>query len=121
MEETPSTLWEIAFYQDARGRIPVDEFVQSMQPAEQAAVARAIDLLRVYGPLLRKPHVEHIQDKLWELRAGAGRVFYFLYIERRFVLLHAYRKKSQKAPRREIDRALRCMEDYIERKRRQDG
>jgi phage-related protein len=89
----------------------------SLQESEQAAMLRTIDLLEQYGPLLGRPHVEHIDGKLWELKAGAGRVFYFCYINGRFVLLCGYRKKSQKAPRQEISRALRYMEDLLAKER----
>ena len=66
--------------------------------------------------LLRSPYVEHVEGPIWELRAEfGGRVFYFAHSGRRFVLLHGYRKKSQKAPRREIETALRRWEDVLRR------
>jgi hypothetical protein len=52
-----------------------------------------------------------------ELRASASRFFYFAFTGRRFVILHGYRKKSQKAPRREIEAALRRMDGYVERQK----
>jgi phage-related protein len=61
------------------------------------------------------PYASHIEGPLWELRAGAGRLFCFMDTGERFILLHAYRKKSQKAPRREIDTALRRMREFQER------
>jgi phage-related protein len=57
-------------------------------------------------------------EGLWELRAGAGRIFYVAYTGRRFILLHAYYKKSQKAPPQEIETAQRRLADFLEREQR---
>jgi phage-related protein len=64
------------------------------------------------------PYARHLTGKLWELRVPSGgqayRVLYFAYAEHRFVLLHAFSKKTQKTPRREIDVALRRMTEFLE-------
>jgi len=86
-----------------------------MPPHQQAALLRALDRLRDYGVLLKYPHVEQIEGDLWELRADAGRLFYCAYTGRRFIILHGFRKKSQKTPRREIETARRRWADFLER------
>lgn len=109
--------WTVEFYVDARGRMPVLEFIESLQQREVSAVLRAIDLLEEFGPMLTMPHARPIEGGLWELRAGASRVFYFAHVKRRLVLLHAYRKKGQKTPRHEIETAWRRWADLKERER----
>ena len=54
---------------------------------------------------------------LWELRAGAGRLFYAAHAGQRFIVLHGHRKKGRKAPRNEIETALRRWSDFLERER----
>ena len=49
-------------------------------------------------------------------RPGNNRVFYFCWRGDRFVLLHQFRKKSQKTPRREIERAKAERDDWLARK-----
>jgi phage-related protein len=114
MEEPP---WTIEFYATARGTVPAEEFVTSLPAAEQAVVLRYIDLLLRFGVALREPTVKHIEGVLWELRPGPHRLFYFVYTGRRIIILHGYRKKGMKAPRREIDRARRYMRDWLKRER----
>jgi phage-related protein len=111
---SPAT-WRVEFYQDARDGVPVLEFINELQKQEQAAVLRTIDLLQEFGPMLGMPHVRQVDKGMWELRAGAGRVFYFAATGRRFILLHGYRKRGQKAPQREIDTAWRRWADWMER------
>ena len=47
--------------------------------AEQAAAQEAFSLLREFGLSLGMPHAKHMNGKLWELRPGANRFFYFAY------------------------------------------
>lgn len=106
--------WTVEYYTDPRGRAPALEFVYSLPDEEQAELLRALDLLQEYGIYLRMPHARPI-GRLWELRAGAGRLFYFAHTGRRFIILHGYRKKGQKAPRREVEMAQRRWADFLER------
>jgi phage-related protein len=108
--------WRIEFYTDSRGHSPVTEYISVLSAQEQAEVRDEIRLLREFGLQLKEPHVRQVTDhpKLWELRPGANRIFYFAHTGRKFFLLHAYRKKSQKAPAREIRMAEKRMVELLE-------
>lgn len=109
--------WTVEFYVDARGNSPVTAFMDGLPEQEQAKMARAIALLREFGTLLGMPHARHIERGLWELRAGAGRIFYFAHTGRRFILLHAYLKQRQVAPRQEVATARRRGTEFLEGER----
>jgi phage-related protein len=62
----------------------------------------------------------HLQAKLWEIKmnlpgTGGYRIFYFSVQGDTLLLLHAYAKKSQKAPKHHIETALERMGDAIRR------
>ena len=107
--------WTVVYYIDPRHRYPVLDFIASLPEAEQAAAARDIDLLAEFG--LQAPHVRPIEGQGWELKSGSVRIFYVAYTAKRFVLLHGYYKKRQKAPAREIETAKRRLGDLLERDR----
>ena len=105
-------IWDVAIYQDSRGREAVAEYVQQLLRAgDRSAVAtleRYIDLLRENGPGLGMPQDRLLDSKigLYELRAGDHRIAYgeaggALY------LLEAWRKTSRRAPEQSVDRARR--------------
>lgn len=75
-----------------------------------------IQLLQDNGTILPENITKHIEDDIWELRPGTNRIFYFYYADNTFVLLHSFRKKSQKTPYREIAKARAERDDYIARK-----
>jgi phage-related protein len=84
-----------------------------------ADYARLIELLAEHGPSLRLPHSRAFGDGLFELRpcgrSGIGRAFYCFMLGRRVVVLHAFIKKSQETPDRELRLARK------RRKELQDG
>ena len=111
--------WEIEFYEDSRGNVPVDEFYQSLTSKEEKVKCDwIIDLLEELGIELGMPYARPIKGTpLWELRPMANRILYFLFTkENTFVLLHGFRKKTQETPKRHIEIALKRMDDYIERR-----
>ena len=80
-----------------------------------ADYARIAELLMEHGPNLRLPHSRTLGDSLFELRprgkSGIGRAFYCFVIGRRAVVLHAFVKKSQQTPDRELKLARKRLKE----------
>lgn len=61
--------------------------------------------------LVHEPYVKHLEGPVWEMRMkgkdGIARAAYVTATGRRVVVVHVFPKKTQKAPRREIEIALR--------------
>ncbi len=90
-------MWNIVFYVDHRGKCPPKEFIEELPVMEQAKIRNVLRLLQEFGSNLSMPHAKQIKGKLWELRPGGVRLFYSAYSGQQFVILHGYRKQSQKA------------------------
>jgi len=76
-------------------------------PADVLAdYARLVELLAEHGPSLRLPHSRTFGGGLFELRphgrSGIGRAFYCFMTGKRIVVLHAFIKKTQQTPEREL-------------------
>jgi len=107
-------MWQIHFYEDHRGKSPVLEFIDALSPRDRVKVNNIFRLLEEFGTDLGMPHARRIEGRLWELRPGDNRLFYFLYLERKFVILHGFRKQSMKTPEKEITKALHRMKEISE-------
>jgi phage-related protein len=63
---------------------------------------------------------KHLEDGIYEIRVKVGsdifQIFCFFDEGRLVILLHAFQKKSQKTPRKEIVRAKRLRTKYYEDK-----
>jgi len=105
----------VEFYRTPSGRSPVEDYLKGLpiqEGAEIDAVLESIEQRGLDAPLVS---MRQIRGKLWELRISHNRVFYVVLKGDRMVLLHAYRKRGQKAPIREIETALRRLFDVMER------
>lgn len=107
------------YYRDARGVEPVDDFIESVRPAEaQKAVDNKCDLLNGLppnAPPLAFPHSSQLVGALRELRCHYGRTLYRVLYQRSgslFVLLHAIEKRSGKVPDGDIKVAQARFKDF---------
>ena len=107
--------WQILFYEDHRGKCPVLEFINALSAKDRAKINNDLRLLEEFGPNLGMPHARRIEGRLWELRPGDNRLFYFLYLDGKFVILHGFRKQSMKTPEKEIATAMRRMNELLEK------
>ena len=67
-----------------------------------------------------KTYLDIIEDKLYEVRVKQGsnifRIFCFFDKKKLVILMNGFQKKSQKTPRKEIDKAKAIMKEYFEAK-----
>jgi hypothetical protein len=77
--------------------------------------ARLAELLMEFGPNLRMPHSRAMGDGLFELRPrgreGIGRALYCFVVGQRIVVLHAFIKKTQDTPEKELRLARKRMKE----------
>lgn len=80
-----------------------------------ADYARLVELLIDHGPDLRLPHSRAFGDGLFELRPKGksviGRAFYCFMLGKRVIVLHAFIKKSQQTPDKELKLARKRLKE----------
>jgi len=108
--------WKIEFFATVRGKSPVVEFIDGLQARERAKVIYHLELLSKFGINLRKAHARPLvgHKPLRELKPGPIRLVYFAHKDRRFIILHAFRKKGRKTPQQHIEKAKRRMDEFLE-------
>ena len=80
-----------------------------------ADYARLAELLAEHGPSLRLPHSRAFGDGLFELRprgrSGIGRALYCFLLGKRVVVVHAFIKKTQETPDKELTLARKRVKE----------
>ncbi len=118
-------MYNIIFYENKNGESELyKQLIELAKESETNKDARiqfnqismCIDLLKEQGTKLPTTITKHIEGKLWELRPGFNRILYFFYTNETYVLLHMFRKKTNKTPQKEIDKANREINDFISTK-----
>jgi len=109
--------YKVRFYEDKKGRHPVLEYIDNLSDKEQAKVSKYVDFLKVSEGILDEPYSKHIKGKIRELRVDFGknrhRIFYFTFVEKNIIFLHAFLKKTAKTPLKEIEKAENNYYDII--------
>jgi phage-related protein len=109
--------YRLKLYTKIDGRSPVLEYIENLPEKEKAKVLKYIEFLRIQKGVLDEPYSKHIKGKIRELRVDFAksrhRIFYFTFIEKVIILLHAFRKTTAKTPVREIEKAEVNYKDVI--------
>lgn len=102
--------FSINYWHNPSGRVPVERYIDNIDNKEERA-----DLLSVLNGIQENGmdaigvEFRHIEGKLWELKirthGNQHRIFYVLLKGNEMVLLHAYLKKTTRAPLKEIQTA----------------
>lgn len=118
-------MYTVEFYEKINGESDIWDFLEELRKKSAAnkdariqykQISLYIQLLQDNGTHLPDNVTKHLDDDIWELRPGNNRVFYFYHKNNTFVLLHHFRKKTQKTPRAEIEQAKAERDDYLSRK-----
>lgn len=95
------------------------DFMASLNREEQLKVKRVLTLFSTEDRIPRH-FIKYVGEAIYELRitlpSREARIFYIYDGETLVVLLNCFIKKSQKAPKNEIEKAKRLKKEYYEYK-----
>ena len=106
--------WHVEISDEAKPEL------QSLPVDMRAHFLRIAQMLEDLVPQkVTKPHVDHLEGKLWEIRMhgqdGIARAIYFAAQGQRLIVVRAFVKKRQKTPHREIEIAFTRMQGWLKR------
>lgn len=96
--------WHLIYYSPK-----VAALIEAWPAGVRASFLRIAATMAEHGPDLGMPHTRAMGGGLFEVRAkgreGIGRAFYCAVTGQRIVILHAFIKKSEQTPVRELETA----------------
>lgn len=119
-----SKKYKIVFWQDKNGYSEAQDYIMELKNKSVKSkdariklnkIVEYMEMLESYGTELGEPYIKHIDCEIFELRPLRDRFFFFSKQENRYVILNHFVKRTQKTPRREIEKAIRLMKDFNER------
>lgn len=112
-------MWDIDFYRTKDNVAPVEVFLKELDTKMRAKALHELKILEEFGTGLREPYSKLIQDGIFELRikqsSNISRIFYFFRSGNKIILTHGFIKKTQKTPKKEIEKAIKYKEDFERR------
>ena len=99
------------------------EFMASLSQQERDKIRRALLLFETEDKIPRH-YISYIRDGLYEFRVTFGKKefrLFFIYDGNTIVVLfNCFTKKTQKTPKREIDKAIKLKDEYRNETKRKD-
>ena len=104
----------------------VDQELEALPADLRARFVRVTQLIEDLGlPNVRRPHVGHVKESIWEIRVKSGtgiaRALYVTMDPQRVVIVRVFVKKTEKIPIRELNVASERARRLRERNKRLSG
>ncbi len=102
--------WKITFFNQK-----VEAEALAFPAGILANLLHILEMIEDFGPALGKPHTAPMGGGLFEIRAkgkeGIGRALFCTVKGQEIVILHSFVKKTQRTPKKELDKARRRMKE----------
>lgn len=102
--------WKVTFFNQK-----IEAEVLAFPPGVLANFVHIIEMIEELGPALGKPHTAPMGNGLFEIRAkgkeGIGRALFCAVKGQEIVILHAFIKKTQRTPKKELEKARRRLKE----------
>ncbi len=100
--------WNITYYNER-----VEQAILNWPKKLLAKYLRIMDLMEMDGPDLGMPFTKPMGEGLFEIRTkaleGIGRAFFCTQRDKEIIILHAFIKKTDKTPKKELEIARKYL------------
>lgn len=112
-------MWDVEYFELPSGNCPVEQFLSKLDEEKDLPfILHVFSLGEKYGNELGRPHSAPLRDQIFEFRVstknGKFRFPYF-FDKRTIVVTHGLKKQTNKIPNREIEKAIKYRNIYMER------
>lgn len=101
--------WRVIYYISPSGDNPIKDFLDG-HPSAKVKAFRIFSHIIEYGLTSATPHIKKLAETpLWEIRIlgqDSIRILYVTRSEKQVLILHAFEKKKDRTPPKEIKTAL---------------
>lgn len=112
-------MYKIEFYEDKNGKSEIYEYIKKLNNNKSKEnriklkkIKAYMEMLSIYGLNLSEPYIKKIDNEIWELRPLKDRILFASLHNNKFILLSVFTKKTQKTPKKEIEKAKKNLKDY---------
>lgn len=110
-------MMRIEFFRSGSGRSHIEDFLRDLPATDRATVLAVFADIRQHGFGAIGCQFRQIEGKLWEIKiktvSGGYRFFYVMLSVDKMCVLHSYKKKTQRAPVREIEIARKRLKEVV--------
>lgn len=114
--------WKVTYYISPSGDNSVSDFLDTLEQNSQSKILRVLHNIQEYGLDSVIPHIKKLSGtRFWEIRIlghNSIRVIYVVPAKFQILVLHGFKKKTQKTPLKELEIASKRYHEYILRNKK---
>jgi phage-related protein len=118
-------LYTTYYFKTELGKVPVKEFIDSLDYKTQRKFFYIKTLLEEFGYRLPLPHARYIGEEIFELRfsgmEGSVRILYFFFHQEGIVFTNGFIKKSSRLSKKEKLIAIERRKAFLENEKEKEG
>lgn len=112
--------YTIEWYYNSRGKCIALEYYQALPVKERINVLQLFKRMGDAGEIKDTTKFNNEGDRLYAFKPKPDGFLCFFYVGKKIIVTNAFRKKQQKLPNTEKDRALKLKRDYETRIKKGD-
>jgi phage-related protein len=107
--------YTVEWYFDAKNKSQALNYYQSLNEEERRKVLMLFKRMGDAGVIRDKTKFVHEGDKIYAFKPQPDRFLCFFHHGKKIIVTNAFRKKQQKLPKNEKERAMKIQQDYLNR------
>lgn len=112
--------YTVEWYYDHQGKSTALDYFKSLNQQEKIKVLRLFKRMGDVGEIKDATKFNYEGDQIYAFKPKPDRFLCFFYVGKKIIVTNAFRKKQQKLPKNEKDRAERSKRDYEKRVKKGD-
>lgn len=109
------TEYTIEWYFDEKGNSQSKDYLLNLSPSAQRKVFYLFKRMADFGKISDKTKFRNEGDAIFAFKPQPERFLSFFVKDKRIIITNAFRKKTDKLPKNEKEKALKCKADYLKR------
>lgn len=107
--------FQIEWYYSEKGSSQPLDYAEELSVQERVKLLNLLEVMGNIGKIRNREKFRNEGDKIYAFKPQPHRFLCFFIEGKKIIITNAFRKKQQKLPQREKDRALKAMESYKQR------
>ena len=105
----------IEWYVDNRGKSSVQEYFLKLPSKRKDKVTALFMLMGKVGKIFNKEKFRYEGNQIFAFKPSPDRFLCFFFTKAKIIVTNAFEKKTSKLPKKEKNKSLKLMNDYIKR------
>ena len=105
----------IEWYRDSKEKSQALEYYEELPKSQKEKLEFLFRMLGDTGKIRSKEKFRHEDDQIYAFKPMPDRFLCFFYRGKKVIVTNAFKKKQDKLPPREKEKALKLKDDYIKR------